>query len=432
MIHEEIRLINKVLQTGSLTEVNKLKISEEFFRLGECKEGFKFISEYSKNINTLGYIPTQAVFSKRFPNFLILDETPEPIPVLCQEIRQSYMERQLEEIIVNADILRRTDPYEALNFIQGNTSLMMSQHTGNNLVYNIRDCGQILLDKYDLAKTNKGILGIPWPYESLNIQTGGIKKKDWIVKYGRPGSGKTTTTVGEIAYIFKRTNLRCGIFNFEDDEVELLNLFACFLCNVDYNLCKRGQLNPADERLYKKTLEELVHFAGLNSGKCFFVEQCKGTDLNHIKSRIEEFALDIAVINGVYFVKDHGSKKTDMDWKVMTNLSRGCKQIARETDVALMGINQANRAKEEVAYSDAFTQDADVIIKIEPHIFEDKVRGAKMLLEKVRAGGEPTSFFINSRPGLELKERTGIETVEAKKGMFSPSGAKVSLFTKRD
>ena len=433
MIHPEIRLINKVLQVGNLTETEKLKVSEDFFRLAECKEAFKYIKDYSKNLNTLGYIPTFPAFKKRFPNFTLFDEVPDPIPVLCQELRQDYMERQLEEILSNGDILRRTDPYEALNYIQSNVSLMMSQHTGNNLLFNIKDSGQLLTDKYKLAKENEGILGIRWPYESLNIQTGGIKKKDWIVKYGRPASGKTTTTIGEVAYIFRKTNLRCGIFNFEDDEMELLNLFACFLCNVDYNLCKRGQLNPADEKLYMATLSELTKYDGQNSGKCFFVEQCKGSDLNHIKSRIEEFSLDVAVINGVYFVKDGGAKKTDMDWKVMTNLSRNCKQVARETDAAIIGITQAHRGAEQVAYSDAFTQDADVIIKIEPHIFEDSVRGAKILLEKVRAGGEPVSFYINSRPGLEISERTGIQVVNEQKtqgkNFFSPSGTKMPMFT---
>ena len=45
MIHPEIRLINKVLQIGNLTEVKKLKITDDFLRLAEAKEGLKYIDD---------------------------------------------------------------------------------------------------------------------------------------------------------------------------------------------------------------------------------------------------------------------------------------------------------------------------------------------------------------------------------------------------
>lgn len=434
MIHEELRLINKVLQIGNLTEVKKLKISEDFFRLPEAKEAFKFIEDYSKNINTLGYLPSISAFRKRFPNFIILDEVPDSVPGLCQEIRQNYMARQLEEILLMADSVRHTDPYEALNIIQSNASLMMSQHTSNSQVFNLKDAGQMLKDQYRLYKQNHGMIGTPWPWESLNRETHGIQGGNWIVLYGRPKSGKTTITVGAMANIFQNANKRIGIFNFEDDEKDLLMLFTCFLCNVDYLLCKDGKLNPADEARYEATCDELSKYDGKNGSKLFFVEQCKGSDLHHVKARIQEFALDIAVINGVYFVKDYGAKKTDMDWKVMTNLSRNAKQIARELNVAIIGITQANRQQGEVAYADAFEQDCDALMKVTPHQFEDGVRGSKFELQCVRGGGSPIEFFVNSRPGLENRERTGIQTVteqKQSKNLFSPNGAKVPIFTKK-
>ena len=433
MIHPEIRLINKVLQVGNLTEVKKLKITDDFLRLAEAKEGLKYIDDWSKNVNSLGYVPSLSAFKKRFPNFTIIDEVNDPIPVLCQEIRHDYMSRQLEEIVMSTDALRHTDPYEALNYIQSNASLMMSQHTGNSRIYNLKDAGQMLKDRYKIYKENKGMIGIPWPWPSLNKETHGIQGGSWIVLYGRPKSGKTTVVVGAMANVFQNANKRIGVFNFEDDEQDLLMLFTCFLCKVDYLLCKDGMLNPADAARYEATCDELSQYDGRDGSKLFFVEQCKGADLNHIKARIEEFDLDIAIINGVYFVKDFGSKKTDMDWKVMTNLSRNAKQIARELDVAIIGITQANRQQGEVAYADAFEQDCDALIKVTPHTFEDAIRGSKFELQCVRGGGSPTEFFINSRPGLENSERTGIQVVNEQKtqgkNFFSPSGTKMPMFT---
>ncbi len=435
MIHEEIRLINKILQIGNLTELEKLKISDDFLRLNEAKEALIFIRNYSKHVNTLGYVPSIDIFRKRFPNFHILDEVNEPIPILASEIRNEYMRRQLEEIIANVDVMRLTDPYEALNFIQSNASLMMSQHTSNSQVYNLKDSGKMLKEMYQSFKVNKGMIGIPWPWPSLNKETHGMQGGQWIVLYGRPKSGKTTITTGAMANVFKNFNKRIGIFNFEDDEKDLMMLFTCFLCNVDYLLCKDGKLNPADDARYMATCDELHTYDGKDGSKLFFVEQCKGSDLNHIKARIEEFSLDIAVINGVYFVKDYGSKKTDMDWKVMTNLSRNAKQIARELNVTIIGITQANRQAGEVAYADAFEQDCDALIKVTPHVFEDAIRGSKFELQCVRGGGSPVEFYINSRPGLENSERVGIQVVQEQgqpqqsRNNFFSAGAKIPLFS---
>ena len=61
------------------------------------------------------------------------------------------------------------------------------------------------------------------------------------------------------------------------------------------------------DKLFVASLDSIK--AEGESGKLFFVEECPGADLNRIKSRIDEFALDIVVINGVYFLKDVGSKK---------------------------------------------------------------------------------------------------------------------------
>ena len=435
MISPEIRLINKIVAVGNLTEVKKLKLTKEFFKLAECREAFTFLEDYSKNINTLGYLPTVDIFKRRFPSFTIMDDVPDPVPVLCQELRSELMSRQLEEVLVNVDAIRHTDPYAALSVIQSSASVMMSQHTSNSQLYNLKDSGQMLLERYQNFKNNKGMLGIPWPWPTLNKQTHGIVGGNWIVIYGRPKSGKTTVTIGALASIFKNSQTRMGVFNFEDDEKDLLMLFVCFLCNVDYMLAKEGTLNPADDLRFQETLKEIGAYDGKDGSKLFFVEQCKGADLNYIKSRIEEYALNIAVINGVYFVKDGSSKKTDMDWKVMTNLSRNAKQVARETDCAIIGITQANRDKGEVAYADAFEQDCDTLIKLTPQKFEDGTRGSEFDLQCVRGGGEPEKFYVNSRPGLEITERTGVhiaqQTPQQNSKPFFTSGTKVPIFNSK-
>ena len=165
-------------------------------------------------------------------------------------------------------------------------SKVKGQHTANNLTYDIKDCGNLLIDRYKRAKENKGILGTPWPWQSLNDETMGILPKGWYVFFARPGAGKTTTVIGCAAYIFSRFNKRIGVFNFEDDEEDLLMLFTCYLAGIDFILCKHGKLNPADEERYETACNELTQYTN-KTDKCFLVEQAQGCNMAQIKSKIE-------------------------------------------------------------------------------------------------------------------------------------------------
>ena len=104
-INEEIRLINKILLTSDYSTVEKLKVDKDFFKDKECRDAFEYIRNYTKSVNTYGYVPSQQIFSKKYPGFLLLDEVHENIPVLCAELRDSLMKTQLDVIIEQASML---------------------------------------------------------------------------------------------------------------------------------------------------------------------------------------------------------------------------------------------------------------------------------------------------------------------------------------
>lgn len=402
-INEEIRLINKLLLTGDFGTVEKLKIDKDFFSNKECRDAYEYIRTYTKNVNTYGYVPSPQIFSKKFPGFLLLDEVPEPLPVLCAELRDALMKTQVNAIMEQMQIVKN-DPYKVIEMLQSSVSDMLAQHTANTRLFQIEDCGDMLKEHMRMMSDNKGVMGIPWPFPSLNEQTMGIKKGDWIVEYGRPKAGKTSIVVAALERIYENGKIRVGVFNFEDSEFDILCLFMAYRAKVDYFDLKRGRLNEEERARYDAACDSIVEERAV--GKLFFVENCPGADINHIKSRIDEFSLDVVVINGVYFLKDVGSKKVDMDWKVVTNISRGCKQLAKEKQVAIIGITQANRQSEQVAYADAFTQDCDAMIKVEPikRIKETKEMWTKCSLEYARGGGQPTEFCIYTKLGIALQE----------------------------
>lgn len=401
-IHEEIKLICKILLSGDFSLVEKLKFDKVFFRLPECREAFEYIRGYTKNVNTYGFVPSIDIFKKKHPGFLILDEVKESIPVLCNEIRLTFMKAQINEIVENMEGLK-ADPYAALEFLHSGTAEMLSQHTTNTKLIRIEESGDLLKEDFNRLESG-GMTGIPWPYPGLNEQTGGIKKGDLIVKYARPKSGKTSLTIGEATKIYENTKIRIGVINPEDDEWDLLRLFQCYRARVDYFSLKNKTLSDIEKKRYLDACDSIAKEGEI--GKLFFVENCPGATINHIRSRIDEFNLDLVIVNGVYHLKDAGAKKVDADWKVLTNISRGLKQLAKEKQVAIIGITQANRQTEQVAYADAFTQDCDAMIKMEviKRVNETKEAWTKHNLEYVRGGGIPIEFCVYTKLGVSIQE----------------------------
>lgn len=402
MVHSEYKLLNKILLTNDFSTVEKLKIDKTFFKIPECREAFEYIRNYTKSVNTFGYLPSETQFKQNYPGFLLLDEVKESLPTLCEDLRVTLMQAQIDAMIEEAQA-SRLNPYKALESLYGGTSTMLSQHTANTRLIKIEECGEQLLEDLTRMEQNGGVMGIPWPFPSLNEQTMGLKKGDWFVEYGRPKSGKTSMVIAALQRIYEKAKIRIGVFNFEDSEWDILRLFQAYRARVDYFDLKHGKLSDIEKRRYTECCNSLSKEAEL--GKLFFVENCPGADVNHIKGRIDEFNLDVVVINGVYFLKDVGSKKLDVDWKVITNVSRNIKQMAKEKQVVVIGITQANK-QSEVAYSDAFAQDCDAMIKVEPikRSNETKEMWTKCSLEYVRGGGMPIDFCIYTKLGISVQE----------------------------
>lgn len=414
MLSEEHRLVSRILFDSDMAAYQKLNMNHEMFRIGECREAIRYLEDYNNSVDTLGFVPSIAIFKQHYPNFPIYEES-EPLQVLCNEVRENYLNRKLDSILCEADQFKSSKVANRIKFVNDKLAEINAQTISGSSVYLAHEYADRVMDKMRKLKESKGMLGIPWPWERLNKQTHGIQAGNWIVTYGRPKSGKTTITIGVCASIYSNYNKRIGVFNFEDTPDDLMLLFFCYLADVDFILAKEGVLNKIDEGRLISVIE-LVKSLNTEFGRVFFVEQCKGATISYIRNRIKEMRLDIAVINGLYVLDPSASHEG------LTLVSRSLKAVAMEENCAIIGLHHANQFHGRVAYSDAFNQDCDAMIKLEPIVFEDGIRGSRVMLELVRGGGMPCEFTINSRPGLDLTERETVMPQEQKVPMFVPNG----------
>jgi hypothetical protein len=132
----------------------------------------------------------------------------------------------------------------------------------------------------------------------------------------------------------------------------------------------------------------------------------EGGGLGWFRAKLKEVKPDLAIIDGLYLMKDDRSGKKDVDWKAMASISRDTKAAARDFGIPVIGVTQANRGSQksmgedltETAYSDAFGQDADLVMKVNK--VRNKETGARELVIGIPGGREAEldGFVINGNP----------------------------------
>jgi hypothetical protein len=399
MLGEEHRLIARILFDGDFSVCERQRITKEMFRNLEARQAFEYLREYTNTTETLGFIPSIDIFKQRFPGFPIYEE-PEPLPVLCAAVKGIYIDKKVDSVAVEIKKTKGTKSLERLAYVKDLLDKLDSEFIDENDTLDAADSGDIVLEALKKLEDSHGMLGIPWPWPKINWNTHGIQPGNWIILYGRPKSGKTTLAVGVCASIFSGYNKRIGLFNFEDVKEDLMLLFYCYLAGADYLSAKKGIGNAIDKENIRKVIEQVKQLKS-EKGRLFIVEDCRRPNLTYIAKRIRELRLDVVILNGVYFL-------APSDPESQTNLSRAVKQMAKEEKCAIIGVHQANQFHGRAAYSDAFNQDCDAMIKVEPHIFNDRTTGSKLELQLVRGGGSATEVLIESKPGVTLAEREDV------------------------
>lgn len=417
MLSDELRLISAIIQTKDFPTVEKLKITEDFFQSPECKAAFKYLKKYHKNPTTYGHVPTSAIFQNKFTGFPLVQDVPEPLEVLCQEVREKYLTVQLEEgaerILLHA---RSKDPFGGFNFIRGFGISLTSEHDVNDDL-TLAGSGGRIMEQYREAKERKGVLGIPWPWAKMNEVTQGMQKGHLIYVRAQTGTGKTMNMMAAAMTAYKHYNARVLVYSMEMNNIEINTIAACFYASIDLNAYYHGTLNPSDERRLEDALNTLTaEEAGSrdNGGRsrAWLTTSGEGTTgISSLKAKIIEFDPDIVIIDGVYLLYDEKSKKSDSDWKTIVNISRSLKSMQKELkirnpirDYCLIGIIQSDK-DDEIAMAKYVKQDCDISILLQAG-WDDATNSKyiKWSVDKIRKG-KPGDGYINYIPGLDWSER---------------------------
>jgi len=361
------RLIGKSLEISVLDYILQIPPTMQ------TKQEIKWVSWIRNYFNDFGSPPTIERFCNEFTDFVFVESKDPIADVFAMEIGLRRNTIMREWVIANTEELKDgKDPYNKLVEVIGKLQVPSRQI--------------VSAENYDVSSFFDSVTMYKTGFKSLDENSGGIGKGDLVYIFGRPGSGKTTLLLSMIVkWILDGTNV-VVISNEIRYEDIVFKLYAQMV-GVDISAKRRNALTEID----KKKLLVAKHFLQINKN----LRVVKGaiSDVSQVSNFIDE-KTEILAIDGAYLM----SKSPD--WKDLTSVSNTLRTISNNSGIAIVGVIQANRGATEktgldnVAGSDSFTQDADIILGVNPAGLITGGRSVNILSSKNRHG-VPVQFSLN-------------------------------------
>ena len=424
-INPELLLVAKIVETGDLKTALDAGIESTHFVDETCGDYYGFLVDYYTDPEHPRSVPTLELFREQFPR----DPLPEPKSrTTVEEFVTAAMNKQLQVACVQlADDLQ----FAAEQGNPGNTlQTVVSEAT--NLVGRSKRTRDIMISShaetviadYEGAKVGK-MRGIPWPWPKMNDLTRGIEDGNLVLYYGRPKQMKSWVAINQAVH-FYQTNTRGGkvlLITLEMPPELVARRIAALITRVDYEKFMQGKLNKDEETAMKEELTslKLQETSDIREGrKREFIIAAPEQDMSvlEIESKIDMYDPDLVVIDGTYLLSDARTKKSGVDWKVLANVSRDLKALAQRRMVPIVGVHQANRKDDEasddlsdVAFTDSYARDADVLIKC------IKVPSSNMgsMIALLFSGAREFSmagFYIHGKPARSFEYISDFNTKE--------------------
>lgn len=394
----EALLISSVLREGDHVTAAGRGITKKFFH--SYADEWTFIENY---IAVHKRAPSKTAFNSKFPKFQI--KAVDDVAYFCDEVRKSHLEHELSLSV--QDIIGRMeigDIDEAVKMMHSSALSIEAQMSGMSGDADIFEHWEPIFNEA-LHRVGRqqdfGLAGIPTGFPTLDERTGGPQPGQvWLVA-ARLGQGKTwslirmATAAAFSGYVVQYDAL-------EQSRAEIAMRVHSF-ASSEYGKTVFKSLDLAQgknfsPREYKEFLQELKKQIG---GKFHIADSSGGSiGMHTIAAQIERNRPDAVFLDYITLM-DTPSGETD--WRGVSGLSKGMKQIAGRYQVPIIAAAQLNRnaagrkeigGPEDLAESDALGRDADAVIIMR----QMSKRVIAMKMAKYRHGPDGYTIYTVFKP----------------------------------
>jgi replicative DNA helicase len=449
MAHPELEIISNAVESGNFVDLKKLGVTKDLFTISGAKEVFSWLWDEFHDPAQKGEVPTEGRLRRRFPDF---DYSPSrnSIRALVSDIKKDNAQRKLTALVeeMGDELMDDSDATLILeSFLPKMRELNVEAASQDGI--RLSDAAEVIRQDYFTKKKAGGVTGIPYPWELMNIPTGGMQDEQFIVIYGRPGNMKTWIACVMAAWAWQ-ANRRVMFFSKEISRKDILKRISSVLAGVDYAKLRAGNLPVGEEENFFDLLDAIDDIEEAESSgshrRSLYCISDKGkrasSTVDDLIAQAEIFQPDLIVVDGFYLMRDGRSGTRTADWKQIAHISQDLKGMAQYIECPVIGTTQANRANakqpsgdlDDLSFSDAIGMDADLVLRMfrGPN---PTGRGAAIMIvpSKVREA-VIRPFVVNAVPGTDfsvLHRTVNIKTyLESKTKMEQEENQQMSGATK--
>lgn len=362
----ERHLISAIIDRQDLTPVSEAGLPTEAFLDLPSREVFRTIIRHK---GRYGSVPSVSALKANHPDYKLV-KPGDPIDYLVDEVRKAYNLSQLEQGLFGAvdAFQERQDPTE----IVGLMTQTLSEVSRTISVTRDTDLTKTGDDRYaryqDLMDLKDGLRGIPSGFSVIDRATLGAQPQQLITLIGLPKAGKSTVTMlmSIAAHLHGVKPLFVG---FEMANSEQEERYDSIRANISHNRLRSGRLKKEEWTRLERSLKELAEMQPFLLSS----DSASAMTVTGIAAKIDTYKPDICFVDGVYMMDDElGEAK--MSPQALTNITRGLKRLAQNTEIPIVISTQALNHKvnrrtgvdaDAIGYSSSFAQDSDVIIAVE-------------------------------------------------------------------
>lgn len=302
----------------------------------------------------------------------------------CADITQRAFHQDFESIdsfvdSVEGDILRISDTRESAGLIDPATIVCKSVEKLESLFH-----------------SNSELTGLSTGFSRLDKMTSGLHPGEMTIVAARPSMGKTAFSLNMAQHVALRLKKAVAYFSVEMSKESMMMRILASEAKIDMEDIRGGRVPEAH-------WPKLIAAASMISESHLYIDDTSSISPAEIRARCRRFkkavGLDLIMID--YLQIMDLKKKVESRERMISEISRSLKAIAKELQVPIIALAQLNRAVEtrqekrpmlsDLRESGSIEQDADVILMLWRQGYYDqaddtKKSHAELIIGKQRNG----------------------------------------------
>ena len=336
VVHNERRLLSKVIEDGSIRALVERNIGPEWFTQSEDQTMAKFIFDWNAKY---GQVPSPQSVVANFPAYQLV-RVQDPVESLCDHM-VNYRRRAItmEAVATAADMIEAADHESAaVSLRKALSELDRSSGTVTSDLELTKDPMQRFSWYEDMKNRPNGLLGLPTGFPTIDKATAGLQGGQLVTLIASAKVGKSVTSLQIATNVHQHPSAPSVMFqSFEMSNFEQQTRHDAMRAHISHANLRRGQLTATEEIAYREMLD---HMSRMDNALTL-TDSTAGTTVSMLASKIDDLGRpDLIVIDGVYLMIDEisGEQNTPIS---ITNITRSLKRLAQQIDRPFLITTQA-------------------------------------------------------------------------------------------